>query len=68
MAAGDDEFGLETPEADRAEQLTPVLDDPDGSTAGGDIAVGDGLDADEADVLEQAIAVPGDEDYPADGG
>ena len=68
MAARDDELGLETPEVDRAEQLIPVLDDPGGSTAAGGVAVIETLDADEADDLEQAIGVPDDEEYPADGG
>lgn len=67
MTVSGDELGLETPEVDRAEQQIPVLDDPDGSTARGDIAVIVTFDADEADVLEQAIGVPDDEDYPADG-
>jgi hypothetical protein len=67
MAVSDDDLGLETPEVDRAEQLIPVLDDPNGPAAEGNLEVGDALEADEADVLEQAIAVPDDEDYPAGG-
>jgi len=68
MADIDEELGLETPEADRAEQVTSVISDPDESVMGGDLAVGEVLDADEADVLEQAIAVPAEEDYPAGAG
>ena len=65
MTANDDR-GLETPDADRLEQLLPVdgdqSDDQDGTArvAG---SVVDNIDADEADVLEQAIPVPAEEDY-----
>ena len=66
MAAGNDEHGLETPLADLAEQLIPVDDDADPADDGvGSLA--DLGDADEADMLEQSIAVPVDEDYPGDG-
>ena len=68
MAANDDELGLETPEADRVEQLTPVADDLDESSVGGDVVPGELLDADEADVLEQTMTVPDDDEYSTDGG
>jgi len=66
MAASDDTLGLETPEADRVEQLSTVVDDPDESAVGGAV-LSEVIDADEADILEQAIEIPADEDYPATG-
>jgi hypothetical protein len=63
MPASDGELGLETPEVDHLEQLTPLADElaevPGGS---------EGIDADEADVLEQAMPVPADEEYPNNAG
>jgi hypothetical protein len=67
MAASGDELGLETPAVDRVEQLIPVVDDPDDAMVGDDVSV-ETLEANEADVLEQAIGVPDDEDYPTGGG
>jgi hypothetical protein len=66
MTANDDR-GLETPDADRLEQLLPVGSDQpddqdDAATARVAGSVVD-IDADEADVLEQAIPVPAEEDY-----
>ncbi len=67
MTASDDR-GLETPDADRLEQLLPVDGDQSDDQDGTDTAriagsVVDNIDADEADVLEQAIPVPAEEDY-----
>ena len=67
MAASDEDLDLETPQVDRVEQRTAVIDEPDEDAALGDVAVSEVLEANEADVLEQAIAVPTDEDYPSDG-
>jgi hypothetical protein len=68
MTANDDELGLETPDVDHLEQLTPLSDDiagiPTGPEAG---LLSEIVDADEADVLEQAIPVPADEEYPTNG-
>ncbi len=70
MTANDDEIGLETPDVDRLEQLQPLVDDPDDLDRGSGLPagpppgsmVGD-RDADEADVVEQSIGVPADDDY-----
>ncbi len=71
MTANDDEIGLETPDADRLEQAQPLTDDQDDSSAESARptpgAVVGNIDADEADVLEQSIDVPADDDY-RDGG
>jgi hypothetical protein len=68
MAASGEELGLETPEVDRVEQLTPAIDDVDEPAPGVDVAISETLDADEADVLEQAIGVPDEEEYPSGAG
>lgn len=63
-----DDRGLETPDEDRLEQLLPVgSDQPDDHDEEGTARIGgslvDNIEADEADVLEQAIPVPAEEDY-----
>jgi hypothetical protein len=63
-----DDRGLETPDEDRLEQLLAVgSDQPDDQDDEGTARIAgsvvDNIDADEADVLEQAIAVPAEEDY-----
>ena len=62
-----DDRGLETPDEDRLEQLLAVgsdqPEDQDEGTARIAGSVVDNIDADEADVLEQAIPVPAEEDY-----
>jgi hypothetical protein len=70
MTANDDEIGLETPDVDRLEQAQPLADDGDGGdevtgTPGRPVpgSVLDNIDADEADVIEQSIEVPSDDDY-----
>ena len=65
MTTPDEDRGLETPDLDRLEQLRPLDDDqpidlPTVAVAG---SVVDNIDADEADVLEQSIPVPVDDDY-----
>ncbi len=72
MTANDDEIGLETPDVDRLEQAQALAEDPDersGETArpAPGSVVGN-IDADEADVLEQSIEVPADDDYRDGGG
>ena len=67
MTASDDELRLETPDVDRLEQLTPLGDDPAEEPVGGIAgSLAEVIDADEADVLEQATPVPADEEYPHD--
>ncbi len=65
MTAHDDDLGLETPDVDRLEQAQPLADDPDEGSGTGPVpgSVVDNIDADEADVVEQSIAVPADDDY-----
>jgi len=63
MPAIDGELGLETPEVDHLEQLTPLTDEL-AEVPGGIQGIG----ADEADVLEQAMPVPADEEYPNNAG
>ena len=66
MTANDDR-GLETPDADRLEQQLLVGDQPDDQDDTGTARIAgsvvDNIDADEADVLEQAIPVPAEEEY-----
>ena len=65
MTASDDELRLETPDVDRLEQLTPLGDDPAEAPVGGIAgSLAEVIDADEADVLEQATPVSADEEYP----
>jgi hypothetical protein len=52
----------ESTEADRLEQETPLLADSDEPVTPPEPP----LEADEGDVLEQAMQVPDDEDYPPD--
>lgn len=56
--------GEETPEADVAEQLIPVeADDEDDTWQDADrVTTATGWDANEADLIEQAIAVPQQDD------
>ena len=55
-------FGEETPEADVAEQHTPVNeDDEDTWRDAGRVTTARDWDANEADLIEQAIAVPDDD-------
>ena len=63
MPAIDGELGLETPEVDHLEQLTPLTDEL-AEVPGGIQGIG----ADEADVLEQAMPVPADEEYQNNAG
>ena len=68
MTAHDDEIGLETPDVDRLEQAQSLgdesveeqVDEPARPVPG---SVVDNIDADEADVIEQSIGVPDDDDY-----
>ena len=50
------------PEADRLEQLTPLSDDEEAFEPPAEPP----FEADEGDALEQAMAVPMDDDYPPD--
>jgi hypothetical protein len=63
MNANEKEFGLETPIVDHLEQLTPFTDDGDDEPLETTVMLAEISEADEADVLEQAISVPTDEDY-----
>ncbi len=67
MTANDDEIGLETPDVDRVEQEQPLADDGDEVAAAparpAPGSVVGNIDADEADVIEQSIDVPSDDDY-----
>lgn len=59
----------EAPDEDRVEQVVSTVDDPEGG-AGDLLPVAidpHEVDADEADLLEGAIPVPLEDDYPADG-
>lgn len=49
-------------EADRLEQETPLISDDDEALP----ATEPPLEANEADVIEQSLQVPDDEDYPPD--
>ncbi|WP_422746818.1 hypothetical protein ACN27E_04290 [Mycobacterium sp. WMMD1722] len=62
----DPAFGHEATEADVAEQLIPVdVDDEEGGLDPARVALSRHFDADEADLIEQSIAVPlADDDDP----
>lgn len=56
------------PEADRLEQLRPEVEDaldPE-ATVGADARIPDTTEANVADVIEQSLEVPGDDEYPSE--
>jgi hypothetical protein len=63
MSANEQELGLETPIVDHLEQLTPFTDDGDDVPLETTVVFAEIIEANEADVLEQAISVPTDEEY-----
>ena len=69
MMGNHHERRVETPDADWVEQLAPAGEDPDAEADSSMPASirADEVDADEADLVEGAIAVPLEDEYRADG-
>ncbi len=64
MSTDDNEPGLETPEADYFEQGTPVTNDPEDQATDPLAEASAEVEADEGDILEQALPVALNEEYP----
>lgn len=62
------EFDDDAPEADAVEQLTPVTvdDDDDSALSSTRVRISPSAEADEGDLLEQAIVVPFDDELEFD--